>query len=256
MSPEWRLEQDTLTPGWAVLRRDKEPFTPRWWWKRWRGGEWSFRGNGYVWRCSVFPLWTPVGWCCRVCHGLIVLRPTSLFTRVHVVMQAGGDAYNDTHTFWRSRTSFWSSSILSLWKELKVWRGILYLQPAGGLWYCRSGQNFRVRFELVEANPSSVVDGSLEWMDGWIKMAVKEVAQLAPLETLLYRKKGGFSGMCVCIYIYTPQCWNEKERGQESQTLTGTKKRVCVCVCMSVCVRVCVRVNWWYGCSSAAVSWN
>lgn len=45
-----------------------------------------------------FPLWRPVGWCCRVCHGLIVLRPTSLFTRVRAVMQAGGGACASTYS--------------------------------------------------------------------------------------------------------------------------------------------------------------
>lgn len=58
---------------------------------------------------------------------------------------------------------------------------------------------------------------------------MKKVQQLAPLETLLYRKTRGRSGLnvcvgvCVrslCIYIYALLCRNERRKGQESQTLT------------------------------------
>lgn len=47
------------------------------------------------------PQWRLVGCCCSVCHGLIALRPTLLFTCAHLVMRAGQAAciYASTCTF-------------------------------------------------------------------------------------------------------------------------------------------------------------
>lgn len=59
---------------------------------------------GVIWRkrlclqSAALGLWTPVGRCCRVCHGLIVLTPTRLFTLMHVEVQAGGHARTHTRT--------------------------------------------------------------------------------------------------------------------------------------------------------------
>lgn len=92
---------------------------------------------------------------------------------------------------------------------------------------------------LVEATPSSVVDGCL---DGWDEGGMRwKKYTFASLETLLHRKTWGCSGLnvcvleCVCvsqcIYIYTLLCKSERGRGQRSQTLTERGTVGCTCVC-------------------------
>lgn len=62
-----------------------------------------------------------------------------------------------------------------------------------------------------------------------MRTPAEEVQQLAPLETLLFRKTGGCSGLSVCVrqcvfvfslylHLYLTV---RRERGQERQTPTG-----------------------------------
>lgn len=76
-----RSEQDVLTPAWATLCRDIELFCPQWWWEEEGTVMWR------KWLClavSVVSVGT-LGWCCRVCHGLIVLTPNTACCK-HIMM--------------------------------------------------------------------------------------------------------------------------------------------------------------------------
>lgn len=166
-----------------------------------------------------------MGWCCRVCHGLIVLRPTSLLAHVRVEMQAGwGCIYECAYsreapqvcdleksyiiiffilsrncTSTHAHTHYSDFPQFSPCDEKRKYIGsssICYQQ--GVCITARVDWISERDVRLVEATPSSAVNDCL---NGWDEEGLrwKKVQQLAPLETLLYRKTGECSGLNVCV---------------------------------------------------------
>lgn len=134
---------------------------------------------------------------------------------------------------------------------MQAWRCVVCLLPAVGLRYHRAELNFWARCQIGGGNPQLGGGWLFEWV-GWRRTPVKKVQQLAPLETLLYRKTGGCSRLCVeaCVYICvcvtvylhlypTVQKW-DRERARELDT--DRKRKPVWLLVIGVCVSVCVLV--------------